>query len=357
MKNLNLLFNKTYYRLLDTENTVRENNHPSNFDRDCIDNNINIISTQFQSTDFSRLDPLFGDRVQTLQMVTTYPGMLIGTGYAHGTAESDDDIKIGFSFDYVTGQPYIPGSSVKGILRSTFRNHPDVLHTCLQEGFGRAINLAALEHELFEYGDTFLDAVVVKGSSRFNLANGNLLDLDSITPHGEDPAKNPVPLRLLRIMPGVTFEFRFILSDGVLSKAERIELFTVLLQLLGAGAKTNVGYGQLVPAAEWNDPGASGLRPGELPQETQTAGGRTQNPDTQRGRQPYANGQGGGRNNSYNNRRGQPPQSAQPVSDQPKVKCPLCQEMSYVYDLKGKMRTTCSMCKKTIDIQNLFQQT
>jgi len=352
MKNLNLLFNKTYYRLLDTENTVRTHNHPSNFDRDCIANNRTIISTKFQPADFRSLDPLFGDKVQTLQMVTAYPGMLIGTGYAHGTAESDDDIKIGFSFDYVTGQPYIPGSSVKGILRSTFRNHPDLLASCLQEGFGRAIDLTALENELFEQGDIFLDAVVAKGSDRNNLAGGNLMDLDNITPHGEDSTKNPIPLRLLRIMPGVTFAFRFILSDGVLSKEEKIELFTVQLQLLGAGAKTNVGYGQLVPAAEWRDPGPSG----ESPSGSQTGGG-TQSTGGQGGRQQNTGGQGGGRNNGYNNRSGQ--NNAKPAQTDPsqqKVKCPRCLKMSYVYDLKGKMRTSCSVCKDPIDIQKLLQQ-
>ena len=53
------------------------------------------------------------------ELKTTYPGALIGSGLVHGVGD-DHEIKIGFQFDYVSGLPYIPGSSVKGILRSMF---------------------------------------------------------------------------------------------------------------------------------------------------------------------------------------------------------------------------------------------
>src|SRR5690606_22651360 len=49
----------------------------------------------------------------------TYPGLIIGTGVAHETGLKGE-MKLGLSFDYTTGLPYIPGSSVKGILRSVF---------------------------------------------------------------------------------------------------------------------------------------------------------------------------------------------------------------------------------------------
>ena len=63
---------------------------------------------------------------KVLHFTTTYPGMVMGTGYTHeqkkGTSEelSKEAFKIGFFFDYTSGMPIIPGSSVKGLLRSAF---------------------------------------------------------------------------------------------------------------------------------------------------------------------------------------------------------------------------------------------
>ncbi len=56
---------------------------------------------------------------KTFDLQTTYPGLLIGTGYTHGT-NLMGELKIGFFFDHTTGLPIIPGSSVKGLLRSMF---------------------------------------------------------------------------------------------------------------------------------------------------------------------------------------------------------------------------------------------
>ena len=53
------------------------------------------------------------------ELYTAYPGVLIGTGNPHEIS-MENAIKCGFSFDYVTGLPYIPGSSIKGMLRSYF---------------------------------------------------------------------------------------------------------------------------------------------------------------------------------------------------------------------------------------------
>lgn len=237
MKNLNLLFNKTYYKTIGT----------AEFADKCIQNNNAIISTKFNTeSDYLALDACMKDTVKTVFMVTTYPGMLIGTGYAHGTDKSNDDIKIGFSFDYVSGQPYIPGSSVKGLLRSYFKNQPEAVSAIIQSVLNKTVDVKALESKIFDRGDVFLDAVVAKGSAVKNSHGGNLMDLDNITPHG-DITKNPVPLLILRIMPGVHIEFRYILKDGILKAEEKLKLFGAMLELFGAGAKTNVGYGQLVP--------------------------------------------------------------------------------------------------------------
>lgn len=50
---------------------------------------------------------------------TIYPGLTMGTGYTHETGEMGE-FKLGFFFDHATGYPCIPGSTVKGCLRSIF---------------------------------------------------------------------------------------------------------------------------------------------------------------------------------------------------------------------------------------------
>ena len=178
MKNLNLLFNKTYYRNirhLATESDKRE------YAAECQSHNDEICGVKFdKERDYRSLGSLH-DRMKTVVLVTTYPGMLVGTGYAHGTSESDNDIKIGFSFDYVTGQPYVPGSSVKGLLRCVFREQPEAAAAIITACTGKEMSdeiVAKLDEEIFEFGDIFLDAVVCKGNR-----NGNLMGLDNITPH------------------------------------------------------------------------------------------------------------------------------------------------------------------------------
>ncbi|MEO1808061.1 MAG: type III-B CRISPR module RAMP protein Cmr6, partial [Bacteroidota bacterium] len=57
--------------------------------------------------------------VEAIQLMTTYPGLATGTGLMHETG-SKGESKLGFSFDYSTGIPCIPGSSVKGNLRAVF---------------------------------------------------------------------------------------------------------------------------------------------------------------------------------------------------------------------------------------------
>ncbi|MDP2061065.1 MAG: type III-B CRISPR module RAMP protein Cmr6, partial [Flavobacteriaceae bacterium] len=55
------------------------------------------------------------------QLKTIYPGLVCGIGYEHELGFTNE-FKLGFSFDHTTGLPYIPGSSVKGTLRSAFKH-------------------------------------------------------------------------------------------------------------------------------------------------------------------------------------------------------------------------------------------
>lgn len=225
-----------------------------------------------------------------LKFKTAYPGLLVGTGYAHQAFSSTQSIKLGFSFDYVSGQPYIPSSTVKGVLRSAFRQTA-IIKALLTGILGDANGLddekiEDIERTIFgprpkdseavrmKYTDlakrdVFLDAVVTAGDK-----SGKLLDIDYITPHvdysqngstvdrsSDSKAESmrgllePKPIRMLKVRPGVTFRFDFILPSDItaggitLTAQQRCELYKSILSELGIGAKTNVGFGVLEPVS------------------------------------------------------------------------------------------------------------
>jgi len=185
---------------------------------------------------------------------TIYPGLLIGSGYPHGLSV-ESDAKIGFYFDHTTGVPNIPGSSIKGILRSLFGcNKKDLYPEAKQQMIKEllkndSLDVEALAAEIFDgidaqtkkplsiyKRDRFLEARVLKTA-------GKLLADDYITPH-KDPIKNPIPIRFIKVQSGIEYEFSFLLNDGIITADEKLKVFFQLLQFHGVGAKTNVGYGQ-----------------------------------------------------------------------------------------------------------------
>lgn len=239
MINLNLIFNKLYYEKLseidfnalsEAKSKQEKQVAVEKFANSIKDFNDKILRAKFvPSEDYKEL-PAAKYKVK---LKTGYPGLLIGSGNMHGSQKCDDDINMGFSFDYVTGQPYIPGSSVKGVLRSHFKERKEAVKKLLSED----VDIKALEKEIFDGGDVFFDAVIYEGNK-----DGRVMGDDYITHHG-DLLKNPDPILFLKVLPDVTMEFRFDLSDGLLTAEEKKKLFTELLLIFGAGAKTNVGYG------------------------------------------------------------------------------------------------------------------
>lgn len=224
MRNLNLLFNKEYFRKLGlgekefSDDTARINE-------------IICKATFSHELDYAEMPGV----THRFLMQTAYPGLMVGTGYAHGTERSEKEIAVGFSFDYVTGQPYIPGSSVKGVLRSHFKQHPHVV--AAMAGIP-ADQVPDLETEIFEGKDVFFDAVIYDGNEY-----GEVVGQEYITPH-RSPTESPVPISMLKVLPGVRLEFRFILNaKGILPAEKKSELFRDLIAAFGIGAKTNVGYG------------------------------------------------------------------------------------------------------------------
>jgi CRISPR-associated protein Cmr6 len=275
MKNLNLLFNKLYYENLDSTEVLKA---------DIKKYNELLFSENLFDPQRDYQKPV--EKAVCFRLETAYPGMILGSGNPHGVHMTDNDVNMGFSFDFVTGQPYIPGSSVKGVLRSCFEQYPDMVRDLTG---CNDLNMKAMVNELFEGDDVFLDAVICRGDVR-----GRLIGEDYITPH-PDPLKDPKPVHLIKIMPGVGIEFRFIPKPqedtDMISAEAKVKLYKALLKLFGVGAKTNVGYGILkdydpnrvsltVPAAREtserntnrNQPASSGSRP--APQRSNTSPNR-----------------------------------------------------------------------------------
>ncbi len=216
----------------------------------------------------------------SFQLQISYPGLVTGIGINH-EASIEGEFKLGVHFDWTHGMPVVYGSSVKGVLRSWFM---DVYETSDKKYYECGIDAGDLMMNIFEgaydrdidaekkkYGkdwedkvtdpekriykshesiynrDIFFDAVIVKASKE---GKGPILASDSITPHGDNPLKNPTPLTFLKIASGCTMEFRFKLVDTIIdgkkfTAAQKKTLFEEILKTVGVGAKTNVGYGQL----------------------------------------------------------------------------------------------------------------
>ena len=218
---------------------------------------------------------------KTFSLSTTYPGLFCGSGYTHDS-NAKGDIKVGFYFDHTTGQPIIPGSSIKGVLKTIFENENEKTDESSLEAWKFIINkilkcvednnkekwkllgndmyiqiLKHLKKSIFgtqdnEGNDVFFDAVIniqKNGNKKF-LAN------DFITPHQPNLLKNPIPLMFLKVRPNVVFEFRFKLTDTevktnnkefTFTADDKLAFFKQIILTLGLGAKTNVGYGQFTP--------------------------------------------------------------------------------------------------------------
>lgn len=161
-------------------------------------------------------------------------------------------VENGFAWHHTLGTPYLPGSSVKGLVRAWAAQWAEASKATLKRIFGSE----DIGDTNFQVGSViFLDALPAKPVH---------LKADVMTPHygpyyrGEAPPADwhdPVPVPFLVVEAGQTFLF------GVLPRrsdaASRQDCQTVkgwleaALSWLGAGAKTAVGYGRF--AADTGD--------------------------------------------------------------------------------------------------------
>ena len=199
--------------------------------------------------------------IVTFDLKVLYPGLYAGLGYTHGLPGGSDEIKVGFSFDYTTGLPYIPGSSLKGALRSRFINQPedaaaaldipqDALRRVENALFGNRTQDDDAHPGCLTCYDVFPVGVITNPNEPAEQKDQPLMATDNITPH-KNPLAPPVPINTLRLRPKTVLRFCFSLPEtvqtasGQFSLKQIIDAFRELLLDWGVGAKTNVGYGSL----------------------------------------------------------------------------------------------------------------
>ena len=275
MRNLHQYYYQKYFEDISFDYLIREQEKaPANVVDKIKDRNRVLTGTEY--TNGSRKPnvipeaPFKDDVLTKIPLEIMYPGLVTGIGTKHET-KIEGEFKLGMHFDWTRGMPVVYGSSVKGVLRSAFiaKVHdgkivkyedyflkivkPDfiwdeksikMLFNALFEGKGREGNNIPIYDR-----DIFFDAVIVEADPK-----DRILCPDSITPHGDNPLKNPRPLTFVKIAPGCKMEFRFKLNKTEVvndqgkkicfDEAAKKELFRIILTTVGAGAKTNVGYGQ-----------------------------------------------------------------------------------------------------------------
>ena len=237
--NTGLLFNKHYFNAIDFTNIESSVN----------ENNLRAKNKDLYSTKLENSSTKIG--THKILLKTTYPGLFSGSGYSHESGLKGE-LKLGFYFDYTTGLPILSGSSVKGVLRSAFENaNGDYVAEQIFSITNKELDLwkvDRLKSSIFDGDknqsiydrDIFFDAFPIG-----NISSGKFLVDDYITPHLDEPLKNPTPIKFLKIQPNVRIQFNFNLSDsGGLTAEEKKELFERILLDLGIGSKSNVGYGQ-----------------------------------------------------------------------------------------------------------------
>jgi len=221
----------------------------------CNDSNIGKQKFEFNKNawieEFNKKKIILKDSTSRIQKLAgknnfvcyqTKEPMIIGMGLNH-------PIENGMLFHHTLGVPYLPGSSVKGLVRAWAEQWGGVNEDELFRIFGsknRSQDKDSAENTDTQVGSViFFDALPIESVT---------LKADIMTPHypayysskgATPPADNqdPNPIPFLTVESGTSFQFAF--------KANKSDVKTVMEWLeaalgnLGAGAKTAVGYGRM----------------------------------------------------------------------------------------------------------------
>ncbi len=285
--NIGWLFYRDYYNGIEIITT------PQDLKKHFHNKNERIVNSIYNSNINKKISDSLSS-LSSFELEVCPPGLLIGSGLLHGVP-GEGDFQLGLQFDHSTGLPILPGSSIKGVLRSMFPELTKVkkkddtnkeivtyehdisrinyiidklkekIEKQLSDNASHTIDddphtIELLTQRLFEHivyeekneGDNngvkypiFMDAIIVGGDK-----DNKILGSDYITPH-HDAFKDPVPIKFLKVLPGVKFRFFFSIPLTIkireleLNQDNIVELFKSILQDVGVGAKTNVGYGHL----------------------------------------------------------------------------------------------------------------
>jgi CRISPR-associated protein Cmr6 len=261
------------------------------------DNIDKIILGNINLSKYEKYNPVLEndtEKITEIYLKTTYPGLLIGSGYNYGIG-AKEEFKVGFDFDYITGLPVLRGSAIKGILREIFERlnndkEFDFVYSYLIENLNikennylkNKIDKEDKKKEILKIKDYIFEGIdyskindknsYLPSYKRFKFLDAyaydskkedkKLFEEDYMTPHikykkndknekGIDKYsrfKNPIPIKFLKVKENVEFKFQFILQDyiyeSLIIKKENFEnLFKNILIDFGLGAKRNYNYG------------------------------------------------------------------------------------------------------------------
>ena len=188
--------------------------------------------------------------------------LITGIGQTHPN-------EVGMTFDHTLGIPYIPASSIKGVVRFS---HTLGLLGDLSSKHHDEIKKNKNNEEYFddEAGWTNISEIFGKGGNKDNESNmGNIIFLDAypesvpnlsvdiMNPHygeyySDDTGKtppadylNPIPIKFLTVAKGTKFIFRYMINKAKSSELMKPAKAAIKKALTeeGIGAKTAVGYG------------------------------------------------------------------------------------------------------------------
>lgn len=191
--------------------------------------------------------------IKVLYFEVKYPGILVGLGYPHEVScgEITGQISCGMSLDYVTGMPYIPGSSIKGIIRHIFDcaiDSKSVNQGCTNNLYQEFLNIICPynkdvdakeiidkylgEESPVNQKDIFYGGYIIGYKKGLN--NYKLIGKENIAPKNEEKSNI---INMLKIRPGT------IVAVVIKCNDDRMTIYRKILQYVGIGAKTNVGFG------------------------------------------------------------------------------------------------------------------
>lgn len=179
---------------------------------------------------------------------STKTPLITGIGQTHPN-------EVSMVFDYMLGIPYIPASSIKGLLRFTtvIKEITDNIEKYNNVKEGKIDDESVAEIQYYFGGQSNEGSVVFLDAYPQNIPN---LHIDIMNPHygeyyqdAKPPADylEPTPIKFLTVAPKTTFVFRAIINkhrkDYESLKQSIKKILEQALTKEGIGAKTALGYG------------------------------------------------------------------------------------------------------------------